>query len=193
MNKLTLENKIHAALKNNMKEIVYLVWLCDAKIDVSDVGNKVTIIAGSEFKARTIESALYKEIEKVICEAIGFEPEIDYAYNDGVIGKTFSVYKDKTPQKRLDEMKELLECIITVIYEKSEDVTKRYVANEMRSGCVLSVDNNIASFDFNYLDLLKVVKKELSNDIITALMEVLDTDDIKLRFMYCGIEYEEYK
>lgn len=193
MKKSTLENKIHEALKNNMKEIVYLVWLSDAKIDVSDVGNKVTIIAGSEFKARTIESALYKEIEEAICEATGFEPEIDYAYNDGVIGKTFSVYKDKTPQKRLDEMKELLECIITIIYEKSDDVTKRYVANEMRSGCVLSVDNNIAYFDFNYLDLLKVVRKELSNDIIAALKEVLDTDDIKLRFMYCSIEYEEYK
>ena len=170
-----------------------MLWLSDAKIDISDVGNKVTIIAGSEFKARTIESALYKEIEKAVCEVTGFEHEIDYVYQDGVIGKTFSVYEDKTPKKRLDEMQELLECVITFIYENSEDVTKRYIANEMRSGCVLSVDNSIAYFDFNYLDLLKVVKKELSNDIITALMEVLDTDNIDLRFMYCSIEYEEYK
>lgn len=57
---------------------------------------------------------------------------------------------------------------------------------------MLSVKNNIATFDFNYIHLLRVVEKHCSDILVEALNEMLDRDDVQLKFLYCGSEYEEF-
>ena len=190
INKDLLKTAIRNELKSSLKEIVYLVWLSDADIDVSDDCKTIRIISPSEFKARTVESALYSEVERAIVSVVGFAPKIDYLFSteDGV---TLSVLNDKERQSYLDEMKILLDAIVDYIINTSSDSTILYIAPDIKKG-VLSVKNNIATFDFNYIHLLRVVEKHCSDILVEALNEMLDRDDVQLKFLYCGSEYEEF-
>lgn len=72
------EKKIYETLKENMKEIPFLIWLSNAKIIVSD--KNVFIILESEFKANTVKDALSNEVEHAVFEVLKTKRSTYFAY-----------------------------------------------------------------------------------------------------------------
>lgn len=72
------ERKIYELLKENMKEIPFLIWLSNAKIIVSE--NGVFVILENELKANTVKDALTNEIDRAVIKVLTTNPMIYYAY-----------------------------------------------------------------------------------------------------------------
>ena len=188
MNSGLLSNNIHKALKTNLNETSYILWLSNAKICVDDDYKKVKIISSSLFKAQTIESALYKDVEKAVHSVLGCQSKIDYLFKDEN-GNIKSILEGRESQRKKDEMCELLEKIVFFILNNNTQAIIQYVAPDIKKG-VLNIENDIATLEFNNLNLLKIVKEHCTEAIIEALTQILDRDSIELKFLYCGSTYQ---
>lgn len=72
------ERKIYETIKDDMKEIPFLIWLSNAKIIVSE--NKVFVILENEFKANTVKNALSNEIQNAVIKVLKTKRTVYYAY-----------------------------------------------------------------------------------------------------------------
>ncbi len=78
MNDKVTEGALREILQQRMNRIVYRVWLAGITIEVSADGSRVRFFSSSDFRLRTLEDCMDREIRQVVKAATGSEIETEY-------------------------------------------------------------------------------------------------------------------
>lgn len=180
----------HNVLKKTMNDVVYKMWIEDACFIFEKNTNIFTLITTSEFKCNVIEESLYAEIEKTINNFLGINASFEYCYINNE-AQLISLFEKKTPKSKLKKWEQLLDEISNHIIMNNSDVNCSFLANELKN-CKLTIENKTVRLDFKDLDLLKMIKKSLTTEIISVLKIIIPEKNIALKYYYNGAEYDEF-